>query len=403
MNFIYISPQFPRTYWNFCDRLKRNGVRVLGIGDTAYEQLSNETRTALDEYYYVNDMESYDEMLRAVAYFTFKYGKIDWLESNNEYWMNQDARLREDFHITSGYCGDEAKNIQHKSKMKAYYEKAGIKTARWHLVSTLKEGKAFVKQVGYPLIVKPDIGVGASATYKISNEEQLIYFYAHLPKTQYIMEEYVPGYICSFDGVANSEKEILFCTSHVFPTPIMEIVQAKDHLVYYSQRELPQDLTEIGKRAVGAFPCERRFFHFEFFRLLEDKKGLGKAGDLIGLEVNMRPPGGYTPDMMNYANSLDVYQVWADMVCSDHTNIDTSKRPYICVFASRRDTHIYRHTHQEIMNIYRDFIVMEERMPDILSDAMGNQMYTACFKTMDEVKAFVNFIQEEAGGSANEG
>ena len=79
MNFIYISPQFPRTYWNFCDRLKRNGIRVLGIGDTAYEQLSNETRSALDEYYYVNDMESYDEMLRAVAYFTFKYGKIDWL------------------------------------------------------------------------------------------------------------------------------------------------------------------------------------------------------------------------------------------------------------------------------------------------------------------------------------
>ncbi len=168
MNFIYISPQFPRTYWNFCDRLKRNGIRVLGIGDTAYEQLSNETRSALDEYYYVSNMESYDEMLRAVAYFTFKYGKIDWLESNNEYWMDQDARLRQDFHITSGYVGEEARNIQHKSKMKAYYEKAGIKTARWHLVSTLKDGKAFVKKVGYPLIVKPDIGVGASATYKMS-------------------------------------------------------------------------------------------------------------------------------------------------------------------------------------------------------------------------------------------
>jgi len=402
MNFIYISPQFPRTYWNFCDRLKRNGANVLGIGDTPYEELSNETRNALTEYYYVHNMENYEEMLRAVAFFTFKYGKIDWLESNNEYWMNSDALLRQDFHITSGYCGDEARAIQHKSKMKEYYKKAGVAVARWQLVSTLKNAKAFIKEVGYPVIVKPDVGVGASATYKIENEGELQEFFQNLPQESYIMEEYVSGYICSFDGVTNAEKEILFYTSHVFPTPIMEIVHAKDNLVYYSEKDLPQDLLDAGRRVVKAFPCERRFFHFEFFRMLEDKEGLGKAGDLIGLEVNMRPPGGYTPDMMNYANSIDVYQIWADMVCKDTTDIDTSKRPYICVFASRRDGHHYRHTHQEIVMIYRDFIVMEERMPEVLSDAMGNQMYTACFKTMEEVKAFVNFIHEETGGSESE-
>ena len=35
MNFIFVSPHFPKTYWNFCDRLHRNGVNVLGIGDAA--------------------------------------------------------------------------------------------------------------------------------------------------------------------------------------------------------------------------------------------------------------------------------------------------------------------------------------------------------------------------------
>ena len=33
MNFIFISPKLPHTYWQFCDRLKRNGINVLGIGD----------------------------------------------------------------------------------------------------------------------------------------------------------------------------------------------------------------------------------------------------------------------------------------------------------------------------------------------------------------------------------
>ena len=74
MNFIFISPQFPRTYWNFCDRLKRNGVNVLGIGDTPYDALPPETRGALNEYYRVNDMGNYDEVFRAVAFFSFKYG-----------------------------------------------------------------------------------------------------------------------------------------------------------------------------------------------------------------------------------------------------------------------------------------------------------------------------------------
>lgn len=402
MNFIYISPQFPRTYWNFCDRLKRNGIRVLGIGDTPYHELSNETRTSLDEYYYVNDMEDYEEMLRAVAFFTFKYGKIDWLESNNEYWMRNDARLRQDFFITTGYRGQEAEEIQHKSHMKAYYEKAGVPVARWQLVTNLQNAETFVAQVGYPIVVKPDIGVGASKTYKINNAEALAQFFAQPLEHEYIMEEFVPGYICSFDGIANSQKELLFYTSHVFPTPIMEVVQAKDHLVYYSEKEVPEDLYVIGNQVVKTFPTERRFFHFEFFRLLENKEGLGKKGDLIGLEVNMRPPGGYTPDMMNFANHIDVYQIWADMVRYDRTDIDTAGRPYICVFASRRDTHQYRHSHQEILMIYRDFLMMEERMPEILSDAMGNQMYTACFKTMDEVKVFVNFVQEEMGGTYNE-
>lgn len=398
MNFIYISPQFPRTYWNFCDRLKRNGARVLGIGDTPYHELSTETRNSLDEYYFVQDMENYDDMLRAVAFFTYKYGKIDWLESNNEYWMRNDARLRQDFHITTGYQGEEAEEIQHKSHMKAYYEQAGVRVARWQMVTTPSAAKHFVDRVGYPIVVKPDIGVGASATYKLSNDQELDAFFAKPPSISYIMEEYVPGYICSFDGITNSRKELLFVTSHVFPTPIMEVVTTKDHLVYYSAKEIPQDLMEVGTRVVNAFPSERRFFHFEFFRMLEDKPGLGKKGDLIALEVNLRPPGGYTPDMMNYANRLDVYQIWADMVCFDQTKIDTSERPYICVFASRRDEHEYRHTHQEILHIYRDFLYMEERMPEVLSDAMGNQMYTACFKTMDEVKAFINFVQEELGG-----
>ena len=94
MNFVFVSPQFPKTYWNFCDRLKHNGVNVLGIGDSGYDEIPDELKECLTEYYRVDSMADYDAMVRAMGYFTFKYGKIDWLESNNEFWLEQDAALR---------------------------------------------------------------------------------------------------------------------------------------------------------------------------------------------------------------------------------------------------------------------------------------------------------------------
>ena len=87
MNFVFISPNFPETYWNFCDRLKARGVTVLGVGDASYDSLDGRLKASLTEYYRVDSLEDYAQAYRAVAYFSWRYGKIDWLESNNEYWL----------------------------------------------------------------------------------------------------------------------------------------------------------------------------------------------------------------------------------------------------------------------------------------------------------------------------
>lgn len=393
MNFVYISPTFPKNFYNFCDRLKNKGVNVLAIGDTPYYELTDELKQSVTEYYQVDSMENYDSMVKAMGYFIFHYGHIDWLESNNEYWLEQDARLRTDFNITTGIHTDHINEIKTKSGMKKFYEEAGIKTARYHLTTTLQEGKKFIKKVGYPVVVKPDNGVGAAATYKISNDEELEAFYNETHITQYIMEEFVNGLIISYDGIADLDRNPIFETSHVFPNPIMDVVNTGSSIYYYSLKEIPEYLKDLGRKAVKAFRTNGRCFHMEFFRLLEDKKGLGKKGDIVGLEVNMRTPGGYTPDMMNFANNIDVYQIYADMVVDGKAEY-SKERPYHCVYCGRRDGIAYTHSHDEVCQKYRFDLVMCERMPDILSGAMGNFTYTARFETMDEVNEFVHFVLE---------
>ena len=393
MNFIFISPNFPHTYWNFCDRLRRNGANVLGIGDAEYDGLETELKNALTEYYKVDSLENYDEVFRAVAYFSFRYGKIDWIESLNEYWLEQDASLRTDFHVTTGIGSDRIGFIKAKSRMKEMYQAGGVPTARQAPVTTLQAGKAFIKKVGYPVIVKPDIGVGAANTWKLNNDEELKAFYKDLPEIPYVMEEFVRGDLISYEAILDADCQPLFENMTVWPTPVMNIVNDDLDLQYYTCPTVSRELREIGRRTSKAFGVDRRFVHLEFFRLTEEKPGLGKKGDFVGLEVNMRPPGGYTPDMINFAHSADVYQIYADMVTFNERREPSSKDLYYCVYAGRKEGHIFRHTHEEIMERYGEAIVMQEEMPPVNWPQMGRFMYTARLKTLKEVKAFISFVQ----------
>ena len=397
MNFIFISPQFPHTYWNFCARLKKNGINVLGIGDTPYDQLSQELRNSLTEYYRVNDMENYDEMFRAVAFFSYKYGRIDWLESNNEYWLEQDARLRTDFNITTGVNTKGISKYKSKYEMKKYYAKAGVPTARISKVTDLKKAKAFLKEIGgYPIIAKPECGVGAAHTYKITKDAELEEFFATRPDVAYVMEEFIEGDIVSYDVITDNRCEPLFESMTCWPPSIADIVNNKLDLDYYTAATVPEALRTLGRATVKAFDVKSRFVHLEFFCLRKNKNGLGKKGDFVGLEVNMRPAGGYTPDMMNWAHATDVYQIWADMVAFNERRVPDLNMDHCCVYASRRDCYQYKHSWDEVMEKYRDKIVMAERLPALWYDAMGNYMFTAHADDDAAAEEFIAFVEERA-------
>lgn len=396
MNFIFMSPNFPTNYWKFCKELKTNGVNVLGIGDCPYNDLSEELKGSLNEYYKVSSLENYDEVYRAVAFFTFKYGRIDWIESNNEYWLERDAMLRTDFNVNTGFKTPDMDRIKYKSGMKKYYEDAGIAVAKYHLVDTIENSKKFIEEVGYPVIVKPDNGVGANDTFKLKNDADLENFFANLPPVQYIMEEFIDGLICSYDAIINSKGEPLFETGNVTMVSVMDVVNNEEESYYYIVKQLDEDMRDAGRRTVKSFGVKSRFVHFEFFRLLSDHPRIGKKGTVMALEVNMRPCGGFTPDMMNFANSTNVYKIWADMIVFDEKRLNDVHETYYCPFAGCRDSHNYAHSHADIMQKYANNICMQERMPDALAPAMGNQMYIAKFATEEEMMAFYAYVFERA-------
>lgn len=392
MNFIFISPHFPESYWMFAQGLKNNGVHVLAIADVPYSDLSMNLKNSIDDFYQVTNLQNYDEMIRAVAFFIYKHGRIDWIESNNEYWLRQDARLRMDFNVQNGISFDRINEYQSKRHMKQFFKKAGLATARYQMCDTYEHAIDFIKHVGYPIVIKPNVGVGAASTYKIKNEDELHTFFKINDHDDMIMEEYINGSCFSFDGLTNSKKDLLFVTSHQYTDSIMDAVNEHKNIGCYSYKNIPDDIMDAGTRAVHAFDTRSRFFHFEFFRLNEDQH-IGKKGDIVGLEVNMRPPGGFLPDMINYANDSNVYQLWADIIVHD-TIHHQQVRAYSSGFIGKRDTMKYAHSTADVQEKYKDSILMIRRLPKVLASAMGDEVIVARFRSEDEIRDFFKYVQE---------
>lgn len=397
MNVVFISPNFPLYYYNFCKNLKIRGVNVLGIGDAPYESLPQHMIDSVTEYYKVGSLENFYEVEEACRFFNQKYGKLDWIESQNEYWLETEATLRKIFDVNSGTKIDDMAPMKYKSKMKDVYKSCNIPVARYILISTYENAINFTREVGYPVVVKPDNGVGASSTYKLENDDELSYFFATKDNnTTYIMEEFINGHVETFDGITDSNKNVLISASHVMLHSIMDTVNTCSDTAFYFQPFEGKDIEFIGKKVVKAFDTRSRYFHFEFFRLEEDKEGLGKKGDLVGLEVNMRAPGAYIPDMINYAYDVDTYALWSDVLIYDKIFVDVNRK-YVVGYASRRNGIDYTHSYEEIKDKYKDKIKIDTEVPEALAAAMGNHVFIFRTEKEEELIEMIRFILKRNG------
>lgn len=402
MNFIFVSPNFPTNYYLWVEALKRHGVNVLGIGDSPYWDLHPRLKESLTEYYYA-DLSDMGQLEAACRYYENKYGKIDYIESDNEWWLYSDAILREKFNVDTGFHPSDMNKIKAKSAMKEYFNKGGAKTMRYILVDGEQDkakAEAFRDEVGYPLFVKPNIGVGAASSYALHDDKEFNEFFKQrLPET-YIMEEYVEGFIVSYDGICDSKSNVVFDAADHFLTPIADVVNEKEDYYYYNTPfELPffdidkKKFREVGRKVVKAFGIKKRFFHIEFFVLTKDRPGLAKKGEFVALECNMRPAGGYTPDLIDFANSVSVYDIYADVICFDENRQKMDYPKYYAFASARRDGVNYLHSEDEILAHYQNHLCLYGRYPAHMAIAMGDSFYYAKFDSFEEGQAFDRFVR----------
>lgn len=365
MNVVFLSPHFPPNLRHFCAQLRQAGANVLGLADAYYDSLAPELRSSLTEYYRVSDMHNYDELLRALGYFTHRYGKLDRIDSQNEYWLETEAKLRTDFNIF-GIRLDQIGKIKSKMAMKRVFQEAGLKPARGRICKTEREITDLIAEVGYPVVAKPDIGVGAAKTFKINDLSELKQYLDEKLPVDYIVEEFISAQIVTFDGLADANGEVVFSSSLRYSRGVMEVVNEDSDIYYYIPREIEPVVVQSGIATLKAFDVRERFFHFEYF--------LTETGQAIPLEVNMRPPGGLTLDMFNYAFDFDCYRCWAEMLTTGSAQ-KLGERSYSVIYVGRKDHIPYSLTHEQVLHDFGDPIVQHERISGVFAPAIGNYGY----------------------------
>ena len=383
MEFLYLSPEFPPNYANFVLKLDEMNVNVWGIGEADFHFMPETLRSALKWYVSANlsstaEVEIALENLLRVKASLGTSPNFDMVESHNEQWLQLEGFINHKLGI-DGIQPKDLNRLKKKSVMKKLFKEIDLPVARGERVTDFNHGLRLADDLGYPLILKPDEGVGANGIHKVTNEAHLRHLLAEI-KGDYLMEEFIDAKIVTFDGLVDGNGRILFENSLSYGEGVLEYVLGKDTFFYVS-RHIPDKLLQIGRRLTKLFDIRRKFFHFEFFMV---------GDDYMPIEINCRPPGGAILDMMNYSVDDDLYAAYARMIAKSEAAVANEKK-YYCCYLGRRDKD-YVHSHSDILAEFGHCLTEYAENPLIFQQAMGKYRYILRSKSESEILRIADFV-----------
>lgn len=334
MNVIFVEPAFPNNQREFVRGLVQTGATVVAIGESSKESLDGELQGWLFDYIQVPSVCDLDAMIQAVQFVQSKMW-VDRLEATVEAHILPIAQVRQACSIpgvsveTSYLCRD-------KPAMKEVLREAGIPCAQSVGSGDRKEILEFSHRVGYPLIVKPRSGAGASGTFKVSDVAELE---SALDRSgvgsggDVAVEEFIEGHEGFYDTITVGGTVVFDFVTHYFPNVLEAMRHRWISPQFITTNRIDRvgeydELKRMGQKVVDSLDVGTAATHMEWF--------FGPKG-LKFSEIGCRPPGVKAWDLYNVANDMDLYEQWAMAVTRGETQGNPSRRFSAGIIALRPD------------------------------------------------------------------
>ena len=323
MHAVFIEPSFPANQKQFVRGLHRAGAKVTGIGERPKDALDDDLRGWLLHYEQVGSVVDAPRLLDVVRAIHRRL-PVDRLEASVEAHMMAAAQVREEMGIpgtstrTTFLCRD-------KPAMKEVLREAGVPCARSMGSADRDEIRAFAADVGFPLVVKPRAGAGASATFRVDDAGALEHA---LDQTgvghggNVAVEEFLEGHEGFYDTITIGGSVAHEFISHYYPN-VLEAMRTRwisPQIVTTNRLEdapAYQEVLELGRKVNRALGIDTSATHMEWFY---GPKGLRFS------EIGCRPPGVRWWDVYAAANEIDIYYEWAMAVLHGRTGRKASRR-----------------------------------------------------------------------------
>jgi len=331
---VFIEPRFPANQKHFIRAFAEIGVRVSAIGEGSKDSLDDELRHWLTHYEEVKNVTNEQQVLDAVR-FIQRHAHVDRLEATVEAHIMPTAHVREKAGIP-GTSVRTAYLCRDKPAMKAALREGGVPCAASDAVSTYAEAHAFAERVGYPLILKPRDGAGASGATRVDSDRELAHACGALGLDKgrsAAIEEFIEGHEGFFDTLTVNGKVVHEFVCHYYPN-VLEAMRTRwisPQFIATNRIDSAPGYDEIkvmGQKVVEVLGIETSATHMEWFA---GPKGLKFS------EIGCRPPGVRAWDLYNVGNDMDLYREWAMLVSVGRPSQRPSRRFSAGIIALRPD------------------------------------------------------------------
>jgi len=331
MHVVFIEPRFPGNQKLFVKALAQVGATVTAIGEGSKESLDEDLRHWLAHYEPVTNVTDEAQVLKAASWI---HGKkpIDRLEATIEAHIMPIARVRE----TMGIPGTSVRTAhlcRDKPAMKEALRAGGVPCARSIGAATVAEVRAFIEEVGYPVILKPRAAAGASGAARVDGELELDNALRAFGDQSIAVEEFIEGHEGFYDTLTVNGEIAHDFVCHYYPN-VLEAMRTRwisPQFIATNRIDSAASYDEVkvlGKRVVEVLGIETSATHMEWF--------FGPKG-LKFSEIGCRPPGVRAWDLYNVGNDMDLYREWALAVCAGKIGQRASRRLSAGIIALRPD------------------------------------------------------------------